>query len=155
MRPQIIVSTVILSLCSLMLTDVVAHAAAPTSRATKIRVAERAVEIAELELRRYERVEYPLQLRRLESQIATAKLRVSMHERLLAEYARFTKDGYSSPLILTLERERLALGEAKLRQGDLEKEKLLLVRYRSDQLRLYMLKLEVAQQNLRVLKMNR
>jgi hypothetical protein len=139
---------ILLATLCLVSTIAPVRAQSPTESLQRIRAAERALEIAELELRRYERVEYPLRLRQLESRIKLAKVRVSMHERLIAEYERFTKNAYSSPLIFSLELERVALAEAKLSLDDLDEERRLTERYHTDHCRLYELKVEAAQQYL-------
>lgn len=107
-------------------------------------MAERELEIAVLQLRRYERLEYPLRLRRLESMIELTEAEVASFERQVAEYAGFDKFVGSAPLFQSLEQARLNLIDAQLRLDDAQQERRLLERHHADQRRLYALQIESA-----------
>lgn len=124
----------------------------PDGPAVGVAAAERAVELAQLRLRRYARVEYPLKLRKLESEIKLTEAELGVHQDRVAEYERFEKNAYSSPLFFSLQQARLALVESELRLADLGEEKLLLVRYHTDQCRLYELELEEARERLEAVR---
>lgn len=114
----------------------------------QVTLAEHELEIAQLALRQYERVEYPLQLERLESEITLAKARIAALEGQLAEYEQFNKFTGSNPLFLTRQQTRLALLEARLELKNLETERRLLQQARCDQVRLHTLEIEVARERL-------
>jgi hypothetical protein len=96
-------------------------------------------ELRDLEWRLYERVDFPLRVRRLDTEIKIAEARLKSLERLLAEYLTLQKfsPGDGNPLTLTVEDTRLTILEAKLRLADLREERLLLDRYKDDQRRLF------------------
>ncbi len=120
--------------------------------ATDLVAAQRALEVAELRQRRYEQLEYPLALRRLESAITLTKAEMAALEASLAEYEQFDKFTGSSPLFHTLQRTRLALVEARLRLDDLQEEKRLRMRLHGDQCRLHELEVEAARARLAALQ---
>jgi hypothetical protein len=101
-------------------------------------------ELRDLEWRLYERVDFPLRVRRLDTEIKIAEARLKSLEKLLAEYMTFQKfsPGDGNPLTLTVEDTKLQIMEAKLRLADMREERLLLDRYKDDQRRLYDLRRE-------------
>jgi len=123
--------------------------------AAAIADARRAVEVAQLRLRHYDRVEYPRRQRQLEADIAMTVAEVAKYRALLAEYKQISFRTIPEPLIISRQTTELALLGAELRLRDLRDENLLLIRYRSDQYRLYQLEVEAAQDNLRRLQAER
>lgn len=115
----------------------------------------RAVEIARIEQRQYERVEYPSRLRQLDSKIKLTQLEIASLARRLEEYERTDRMVYSRPLVLTLEQNRLAMAAAELHLADLKEEKFLLERYHADRRRLYQLKLDQARAQLAAIQQAR
>jgi hypothetical protein len=101
-------------------------------------------EMRDLEWRLYECVDFPLRVRRLDTEIKIAEARLKSLEKLLAEYMTFQKfsPGDGNPLTLTVEDTRLQILEAKLRLADMREERLLLDRYKDDQRRLFDLRRE-------------
>ena len=155
MRKQFIPRRVIgFALAVMILGGTLAEAAPPERKEPAadpmVTAAQTALELATLQLRRYERVEYPLKLRRLESEIKLTAAEVASHERTLAEYQKFTRDKVH-PFFLSQEQANLARLSAQLRLDDLKEEKLLLERYHSEQRRIYEIEVEVAHERLQQL----
>jgi hypothetical protein len=115
--------------------------------------ARRALEIAKIELRLYLQVEYPRELRRLESQIRLTELEIKSYEERLREYRSVDKFSTGRPLLVTLQDVRLCLLEAELRLEDLRAERAALVRFHSDQWRL--LELRAHEARLRLAELER
>jgi hypothetical protein len=99
-----------------------------------------ATELRDLEWRLYERVDFPLRVRRLETEIKLAETRLKSLEKLLVEYQSFQKFSTGNPLTLTVEDTRYQILELKLRLENLREERLLLDRYKDDQRRLFELR---------------
>ena len=102
--------------------------------------AKLARERLDLEHRLYERVDFPIQARRLVSEITLTEAKLKSLEKLLAEYQGFQRFSTGNPLTLTVEDTKLQILAAKLHLDDLKEEKSLLERYRDDQRRLYELR---------------
>lgn len=101
----------------------------------------RAIEIARLRFKLYERVDYPLLLRRLRTDIKLTQARVDSLRRRVKEAERF----YRSPgLFTTIERLQLQLLEAELLLKDLRHEQTLLQIHNQDERRLRKLLIESA-----------
>jgi hypothetical protein len=106
-----------------------------------VRRSDQAVEIARLRLKLYERVDYPLRLRHLRTEIKLMEARVSSLGRRVKEARRF----YRSPaLFTTIEKLQLSLLEAELVLKDLKHERTLLQSHNKDERRLRMLQIEIA-----------
>jgi hypothetical protein len=106
-----------------------------------VRRSDQAVEIARLRLKLYERVDYPLRLRHLRTEIKLMEARVSSLGRRVKESRRF----YRSPaLFTTIEKLQLSLLEAELVLKDLKHERTLLQSHNKDERRLRMLQIEIA-----------
>ena len=98
--------------------------------------ARRELEIAKLELRLYLQVEYPRELRHLDSEIKLTDAEIKAREERLREYRPFDKFQLGQPFLVTLQHERLGLLDAQLRLKDLKAERFALVRFHSDHARL-------------------
>jgi hypothetical protein len=109
-----------------------------------IAAARRNLELAQLKLRLYERDEYPRQLGQVERAIEMQRAKIESFRRRVREYEQFDKFSYSGPLFLTLEDARLDVVSAELRLRELEDERFLLIRSRSDRSRLMQLEIEAA-----------
>jgi len=107
------------------------------------------IEAARLRIKLYERQEYPLERRLLNSKINVAKARIDSLERQQAEYEQFTKFKYSAPLFGQLEHVKVGLVEAEENLKNLIEEKSLLERFHQDRMRLLELELEVLQRRAR------
>ena len=103
------------------------------------------MELAERSLRQFDRVEYPLELRRLSDEIALAKAELDSFERQIAEYKRFPHDRYTQPFFFTLEQARLGRLEAELRWKRLREEKCRLIQFKGEHRRDRVLDVEEAQ----------
>lgn len=110
--------------------------------------AARELEMAQLRLRRYDAYEYPLALRRLESQIKLAQAELESWRRRVREYEQFDKFVGSAPVLLTLDEARLAVLRYQTGLDDLVHEKELLERSRRDQYRLLKLEVDAAARRL-------
>jgi len=97
---------------------------------TTLVAAQRSLELAELRLLRYDRVEYPLAQRRLENEIEMTQLEIESWKRRIREYERFSRNSYSTPFFYTLEENRLALKDAELRLDMLRRERCLNVQFK-------------------------
>lgn len=109
---------------------------------------QRQLQIAQIELRLYERVEYPTLIRRLESEIKLATAERDSAARLLAEYESHHRSRYSNPFLVSIESAQLTMTEAQLRLDDLKKEKCLAKQFHVDRLRLHRLRVEAVEQAL-------
>ena len=115
---------------------------------TEISVSQstRAVEIARLRFKLYERVDYPLHLRHLRTDIKLMDARVASLRRRVKEAQRF----YRSPaLFTTIENLQLELLEAELVLKDRKREQTLLQIHNQDERRLRKLLIENAQRQVR------
>ena len=118
------------------------QAARPVSRNSVSTDIQNDREIAALELRLFERLDYPLRLHKLEREIELAEARLASQRRRVTEYKQFTKFKHSAPLFLTLEKSRLSVVELEMTLKNLEEEKLLLIRHRPAIRRLLKLRVE-------------
>ena len=114
--------------------------------------AQRAVEIAQLRLRLYEREEYPKKRRALDRGIELAQAHLDSAKRRVKEYEQFDKFKYSAPLFISLEDARLTVIELELKLQELRQERFLLIRHHSDRCRLYQLEVEAAAAALKALR---
>lgn len=110
--------------------------------------ARRALEAAQLELRLYLQVDYPRELRYLDSAITLTQAEIDARERRLRQYEPFTRFSIDNPFPYTLEQERLGLLDAELRLKDLKAERFALVRFHADHWRLLELKVQDARARL-------
>jgi len=108
-------------------------------------------EIAALELRLFERLDYPLRLHKLEREIALTEARLASHRRRVAQYEQFTKFKYSSPMFVTLEEARLAVVELEMTLENLQEEKSLLIRHRPALRRLLELRMKTANARIEIM----
>ena len=97
-------------------------------------------EIRALEWRLYDRVEFPLRLRQIDSEIKLTEARLESQRKLLAEYQSFQRFSAGNPLTLTVEETKLQILASRLRLDNLREERSLLLRYRDDQRRLFELR---------------
>ncbi len=106
-----------------------------------VRHSDQAVEIARLRFKLYERVDYPLLLRHLRTEIKLREAQVDSLSRRVKEAKRF----YRSPaLFTTIEELQLSLLEAELLLKDLKHERALLQIHNQDERRLRKLLIEIA-----------
>jgi hypothetical protein len=106
--------------------------------------ARRALEMAKIELRLYLQVEYPRELRRLDSQIKLAAAELAAYEERQREYRTFDRFSTGRPFLVTGQDLRLCLLNAQLRLDDLRAERTALVRFHSDEWRLLELRVHDA-----------
>jgi len=123
-----------------------------TTANLSLAAAERHLEMAQLKLRLYQRVEYPLQMRKLKSEIELTKARIASQKRRVTEFEKFTKFKYSSPVFTTLENTRLTQLELELRLKELKEEKMLLTRHYGDYCRLLQLQVGAAKAQVEALR---
>lgn len=130
-------STVLLSLMgiaimlrtSIVLASVVVLCVSFSSaRADALDERGRAAEIQRLRQMLFERVEYPLAIRRIELEIRVARLEWESLRRQVEELERLDRQG-NRAFFATLEQGRFATESARLRVADLEAERELLIRY--------------------------
>ncbi|HND52728.1 MAG TPA: hypothetical protein PLV92_10045 [Pirellulaceae bacterium] len=94
-------------------------------------------EAARLKVKLFERVDYPLRLKQLDSDLRLARAEVESYQKLFNEYSRFNRYLVDSkPFTAQAEEYRLKLLAAQLRCENLEEERVLLERYRVDERRL-------------------
>jgi len=122
----------------------------PTERATIS--AARELEMARLRERRYLKLDYPLTMRRLENEIRLARAELGMRERRIVEYERIAGSHAPQLFLVTLDEERLAALELRLRLEALDEEKLLLQQQHSEQRKLLRLQTEAVQERLEELR---
>lgn len=125
--------------------------AARAETSPAIAEAARDLEIAQLRLRRFDRVEYPASLRYLESQIAFQQAELQVWRRRVEEYTTFDRWVGSAPMLITLDDARLNLLRCQRTLADLKADKESLENSRRDQLRLF--ELEAQQAAARLLKL--
>ncbi len=106
--------------------------------------ARRALEMAKIELRLYEQVEYPRQRRQLDARIALIEEEIKMYKERRREYEPFTRWGTGRPLLITSQELKLCLMDAEFKLQDLVADRNALQRFHSDQWRLLALKVEEA-----------
>jgi hypothetical protein len=113
-----------------------------------IAAAERDVEIAEIEYRKYLNVEYPTRRQELESQMILSAAEIEVNRRFVCEYERMSRGKTSQVFLVTLADARLALLKAELQYEHLDAEKSRLENFHGDQCRLYELRLDAARARL-------
>ncbi len=111
----------------------------------------REVELAQIRMRLWERLDYPLRQRQIDSELKLAEAQIESLKRQVSEYEQFTKFKYSSPLFYSLEEARVQLVAAQARRDDLREEAALLLKNRDDLRRLQELEVEAAKSRLRVI----
>ena len=133
------------------------QAAEPDRRGidSAIEDAARDLEIAQLRLRRYDRVEYPSSLRHLESQIKLAQAELEIWRHRMTEYASFDRWVGSSPMLITLDDAKLNVLRFERLVADLRADKESLEHSRRDQLRLHELEAQSAASRLLKLRQAR
>jgi len=99
--------------------------------------ARRALEIAKTESNWYWQVEYPRQRRALNAAIELTEREVRANRILLREWGPFDKFATGRPLSYSIESARLCLRDAELRLDVLRHERNDLIRFHSDEARLY------------------
>ena len=117
--------------------------------ASAIDEARRQIDLAQLRLRVYERVEYPRRLRQLNAEIALVAAEVERNRVLLAEYQRISRNTIPDPLIVTRQATELALLAGELKLRDLREENHLLARGFDEECRFRQLEVESARAELR------
>jgi hypothetical protein len=122
------------------------------ARGELLRSAQRDLELAEIRLRRFENVEFPLSLRKLQSRIRLLSAEVPVWERRIREYKDLDKFVGSSGVLITLDDARLTLLQVRTELEDLEHERRVVQDGYSDQRRLLALEVEVACERLKLLK---
>lgn len=108
------------------------------------RDARRVLEMAKLELRLYLQVEYPRELRRLDSAIRLTQAEVNAAKERLRAYGPFSRFSTGQAFLVSIQDDKLCLLEAELRLQDLKDERCALVRFHSDHWRLLELKAQQA-----------
>lgn len=114
------------------------HAAEPTrGSSASSPAAQIDDEIARIRAKLFERVDYPLLMRRLDSEIELAKAEIQMHQKVLSELERLHRLAHESkPFLVTIEELKIKRLSAELRLDDLEAERCLLQKYQRDERRL-------------------
>ena len=132
-----------------------AHAT-DVSRAQAISAAKRDLEAAQLELKLYRNVEFPLRMRRLKSEIKLVKAELDWLERRVENFERRIRKHNSDPrfhaFFHAMEKDRLAALKTKLRLKELREERLLLCKFDKDHRRLHELKVDAALDTLKALQ---
>jgi hypothetical protein len=88
--------------------------------------------------------EHPRQLAQVKRAIEMQRAKLESFHRRVREFEQFDKFEYSAPLFITLEDARLDVIAAELRLRELEDERFLLIRSRSDRSRLMQLEIEAS-----------
>lgn len=102
--------------------------------------ARRVLEIAKIELRIYQQVEFPRKRRHLDAEVTLLTAEVDALKRRVREYKGFRRSRYSHSLLISLQDAELALLDAKLSLTDAREERSAYRRFHSDRCRLYLLK---------------
>jgi hypothetical protein len=125
---------------------------APVDIDASIADASRDYEIARIKLTRYDQVDYPLQLRRLDTQIRLAEAERDVWRRRVQEYS--TLENWTGPtgLLITLDDARLSQLRLERLVDDLREERMLLERNHFDQRRLLKLESDAAASRLAKLR---
>lgn len=106
--------------------------------------ARQSLELANLELRLYQQVEYPRERRHLDAQIKLVEAEVDAYQEQFRVYRPFDRFSTGRPLLVSIQDLRLCLLEAELRLEDLRAERNALVRFHSDEWRLREIKVQQA-----------
>jgi hypothetical protein len=112
----------------------------PESVQIERRNLRRALEMAQLDLRLYLQVDYPRELRHLDSAIRLTQAEVDAVKARLRAYGPYTRFDSGQPFTLSIQDDKLCLLDAELRLQDLKDERCALVRFHSDHWRLLELK---------------
>ncbi len=135
-----------LMVASLLLAGLVVSLARGATPENSVSQSDSAIEIARLRFKLYERVDYPLRLRHLRTEIKLMAAQVDSLSRRVKEARRF----YRSPaLFTTIEKLQLELLGAELLLKDLKHEQTLLQIHNRDERRLRKLLIENAAQPIR------
>ena len=118
----------------------------------RLAMVRRAKEMAEIRLRQFERVEYPLTLRRIENEIKLSEAELAVQKQRIREYGENSVFKYSEAFFVTLQEAKLAALRAELHIDSLKSERLLLEQNRSDRCRLLQLEIDAADDELRMLE---
>lgn len=132
-----------------------AAAASPADRSDlrfAIESAERDMEIAKIRADRYVRVDYPLEVRKLEGQIKLTQAELEIWKKRVEEYQRITELTESNVMLITLDEARLSVLRLTLTLDDLQEEKLLVTRQHGQQRRLFELEAAAAHSRLAQLR---
>lgn len=117
--------------------------------------AKRRHEMAELRLRQFERVEYPLTLRRIENELKITEAERDVQQRRIKEYGENSVFKYSEAFLITLQEAKLASLRAELKIDELKNERLVLEQNRDDRFRLLQLEIEATGDEVRALERRR
>jgi hypothetical protein len=128
------------------------QAAQPPAEDPALRSARRDVEMAQLRLRRYELVDFPLQLRKLDSRIKLLEAEQDVWRERVREYQQFDKWVGSNPVLITLADARLSLLQAETELDDARQERHVLQEQHQSDCRLLELEVEAAEDRLRALE---
>jgi hypothetical protein len=110
--------------------------------------ARHALECAKLDYQLYTQVDFPREVRHLESSVKFTKAEVDMLDRRVREFNRFNRFEIGRPLHVSFENAKLALLDAQLRLKDLEAELFALRRFHGDRCRMLELKVYQARVHL-------
>lgn len=108
----------------------------------------RELEMRQLRLQLYVRSEYPLERRRLDTEIKLAEAQIGIHAREAAEFEKIQRYNYGQPFRVTVDNARYAELVARTRLADLKEEKRILEAGFRNRCRLLELDVEAAQATL-------
>jgi hypothetical protein len=103
--------------------------------------ARRELQLAKLDSRHYWQVEYPRMRHDLNAAIRLTEAEIRRHKALLREYRPFSRFPVGHPLTATIHDLEICLLDAQLRLDALRQERNFLVRFHSDEARLYDLRI--------------
>ena len=106
--------------------------------------ARRRLEIAKIELRLYEEIEYPRKERHFDAQIKFLSLDIEGLKKRVREYKRFNNSRSTSPFLVSLHEAKLALLDAEFRLKDARAERCSLRKFHPDRRKLFLLRIEAA-----------
>lgn len=94
-------------------------------------------EIGRIRAKLFERVDYPLLMRRIDADLELTKAEIKAHDKVLYELERLHRMAHESkPFLFTIEELKLKRLAAELRLDNLEEERCLLQKYQRDERRL-------------------
>ena len=129
--------------------------ASAAERDDALAAAKRKQEITELRLRQFERVEFPLAIRRIENDLKITEAERDVQQRRIKECGPSSIFKYSEAFLVTLQEARLAALRAELKIDELKNERLLLEQNREDRCRLLQLEIDAAADEIRALERRR
>ncbi|HZZ72756.1 MAG TPA: hypothetical protein VFE24_10920 [Pirellulales bacterium] len=106
--------------------------------------AERQLEIAELQLGQYDRVEFPQALQQIDHQIVLAEAELAIQQRRIAEVGPQSPFKYSGAFLTTLQSAQRSALQAELRIDELNSARRALQQNRADHRRLLQLQRDAA-----------